>query len=351
MTLIFANACQNSFSPGKQEQGTPPVIFNAAVPDITGQPQGAVYIVGAAASVLTVTASVSDGGTLSYQWYSNTRNSNISGIPINGADGARYLPPTTVAGVMYYYVIVTNTISDNGDGGNKTATAVSAVAAIEVNDKVHAAVPVITVQPYGAVYSIDIPAAALTVTASVGDDGILSYQWYSNTVDSTTGGALIPGAAEARYRPPTAAMGTMYYYVIVSNTISDNGDGGDETAVAVSAVAAIEVNDKVNAAIPVITGQPYGGVYMVSNTAAILTVTASVSDGGTLSYQWYSNTVDSTTDGTLISGATEARYKPPTDTAGTMYYYVIVTNTISDNGDGGNKIAPVVSNVAKMELV
>lgn len=58
-------------------------------------------------------------------------------------------------------------------------------------------------------------------------------------------------------------------------------------------------------------------------------VTASSSDGGSLSYQWYKNTTVSTTGGTLISGATSATYSAPTTEVGTTYYYCKVKNTIS----------------------
>ena len=54
---------------------------NAAVPVITGQPVSASYVQHAKASVLTVETSVSDGGMLSYQWYSNTKNAVEGGTP------------------------------------------------------------------------------------------------------------------------------------------------------------------------------------------------------------------------------------------------------------------------------
>jgi formylglycine-generating enzyme required for sulfatase activity len=68
-----------------------------------------------------------------------------------------------------------------------------------------------------------------------------------------------------------------------------------------------------------------------------------VKDGGTLSYQWYSNKTDSTTGGTPINGETNSSYALPTDDAGTVYYYVVITNTISSAT--GVKTAAVTSNV------
>jgi hypothetical protein len=53
-----------------------------------------------------------------------------------------------------------------------------------------------------------------------------------------------------------------------------------------------------------------------------------IAEGGpTLTYQWYLNTTASNSGGTLISGATASSYSTPTSlTAGTYYYYCVVTN-------------------------
>ena len=58
-----------------------------------------------------------------------------------------------------------------------------------------------------------------------------------------------------------------------------------------------------------------------------LSVTASVSGGGLISgHQWYSNTTNSNTGGTAISGATSASFTIPTDltAVGSPYYYYCV---------------------------
>jgi hypothetical protein len=57
----------------------------------------------------------------------------------------------------------------------------------------------------------------LTVTAS--GFNIMSYQWYSNTTASTTGGTSLLNANGARtnsYTPQSATAGTVYYYCIVT---------------------------------------------------------------------------------------------------------------------------------------
>lgn len=75
-------------------------------------------------------------------------------------------------------------------------------------------------------YDLHATADALTVEATV-SEGTLSYQWYRNNVDSNGGGTAIDGATEATYTPPTTESGTIYYYVVVTNTV---GDGVQLTA-------------------------------------------------------------------------------------------------------------------------
>lgn len=57
----------------------------------------------------------------------------------------------------------------------------------------------------------------------------------------------------------------------------------------------------------------------------VLEIQADVSDGRELAYQWYSNTGATNTGGTLISEATQATYTAPTSSAGTAYYYCVVS--------------------------
>ena len=76
----------------------------------------------------------------------------------------------------------------------------------------------------------------------------------------------------------------------------------------------------------------------------VLTVAASTVEGQTLSYQWYSNTTKSTTGGTAIDDATKANYTVPTEkTAGTYYYYCLVTATMSPNGQTANATSDVAT--------
>jgi len=306
---------------------------DAETPNISVSPQSATYIQNASASALSVTATVTKG-TLSYQWYRNTTNSNSGGTSVG--TGTTYAPPTTSIGTLYYYVVVTNT--DNSASGAKTATATSSTATITVNNIPPPPPPNISVQPQSATYTLNDPASTLSVTASVTDGGALSYQWYRNTTNSSSGGTSV--GTGATYTPPTTTTGTLYYYVVVTNT------KGSQTATVTSNTATIRVNNIVDAQTPTINMQPQSTTYTKSTTASALSVTASVTDLGTLSYQWYRNTTNSSSGGTSVG--TGATYTPPTTSTGTFYYYVVVTNT--NNAVNGNKTATATSNTAKIEI-
>lgn len=97
---------------------------------------------------------------------------------------------------------------------------------------------------------------------------------------------------------------------------------------------------------PVIGGQPTDAAVEIGDTVA-LSVSAAVADGGVLSYQWFGSD-DGETDWTLIADAAQAEFTAPTDTVGTCYYAVTVTNT--NPGAAGRKTAVAVSNVVSITV-
>ncbi len=124
--------------------------------------------------------------------------------------------------------------------------------------------PHISVDPNSAeaTYNRGDAATALSVTASVGDGGTLSYQWYSNTTATNSGGTLISGATSADYTPSTAVAGTLYYYCVVTNTLAGHSP--------VSATSNVSGAIIVNSSCPA----PNSGVVLYK-----FEVNSSVSDG------------------------------------------------------------------------
>lgn len=239
-------------------------------------------------------------GTVTYQWYLNTVNSNTGGTAISGATNSNYTPVVyTVAGDYYYYVEVN--ISGSGCG-----SVTSNVAQVTV-----LASPTVTTQPMANQVLCQGETPAQLVVAGAGGNGTFSYQWYKNNTNNSTTGTAIPGATNSTYTPLATTAGTQYYYSVLSQT----GAGCSVT----SAIAAVQVSVS-----PVITAQPVSSTVCLGGTPTTLSFT--VSNGvGTPTYQWYSNTTNSNTTGTILTTETNAAYIPPATVAGTVYYYCVIT--------------------------
>lgn len=104
---------------GKEEEVEEKEIIevDVAKPELTSNLSGSVtYAVGQEADPLTIGATISDSGTLTYQWYRNTTNSNGGGKAIEGETSETFTPPTEEEGTVYYYAVATNTIEDSING-------------------------------------------------------------------------------------------------------------------------------------------------------------------------------------------------------------------------------------------
>jgi hypothetical protein len=149
------------------------------------------------------------------------------------------------------------------------------------------------------------------------------------------------------YTPSTAIVGTTYYFCVVTNT--NNAATGATTAQTTSNIARIKVNALVDAATPVITNNlsTTQVEYNQNAAAAALNASATVTDGGAISYAWYSNTTNST-EGATALGVTTPTYTPSTAVVGTTYYFCVVTNT--NNEATGATTAQTTSNIASIKV-
>ena len=289
-----------------------------ADPIISSQPVASqILCQNATPTNLTATISGGIGTTATYQWFRNTTNSNTGGTQIttNGTS-ATYTPPTTTVGTTYYYV----EISQSASG----CKAISATATVQV-----VAPPTISTQPLNGVACQGGTTPDLSV-ALTGSTGTLSYQWFSNTTNANTGGTAIAGKTSPTFTPSATTIGTLYYYVEVTQSPS-----GCKIA---SNTATIQI-----VAQPAVTTQPADAFVCQNGTTPDLTVAYS-GGTGTPTYQWFSNTANLNTGGTALAGKTAATFTPPTTAVGTLYYYVQISFAT-----GG--CTTVTSNPAKIEVV
>ena len=160
---------------------------------------------GDAFTALAVTANVSDGGTLHYQWYKHPAVGDDEAV---GIDAATYTPDAD----GQYYVVVTNQLSGFGDN-SKTSNTIT----VE-----HFAAAVITAAPENQRDNVG-ETVTLSVTASGKN---LSYEWFTCDDESGTNPVAIVPAETNASLSVTVAAGTQWYKVVVSS------DCGNAEAVA-----------------------------------------------------------------------------------------------------------------------
>ncbi|MDR1773947.1 MAG: cell wall-binding repeat-containing protein [Clostridioides sp.] len=202
--------------------------------------------------------------------------------------------------------------------------------------------PVISTQPQGGdeYYKGDKANPINVVAGDVGENELLTYQWYENDVNSNQNGTRIEGEIGSSYTPSTDTVGQKYYYVEITNTnlISNNTDK------VVSDVVGIKVR---KALTPVITTQPQSAEYYKEDNATSLNVAVEdVANDEGISYQWYENDVDSNENGTKIENEKNSSYTPSTDTVEQKYYYVEITNTNTSK----NRKETIASDVARIKV-
>jgi uncharacterized protein YjdB len=132
----------------------------------------------------------------------------------------------------------------------------------------------------------------------------------------------------------------------VTNT--NNYVSNNTTANVVSSTARVIVNQLVNTQIPYIASQPESDIVTIGGNS-LLSVTARITDNGTLSFQWFRNDTYSNTGGTAINGETGATFAPPANALGVRYYYVVITNTNSNVN--GAATASVTSDAVPVAVI
>ena len=162
--------------------------------------------------------------TISYKLNGTSDNQNVFTVSVVNSSGTAIVSKTfaPTSTLKTSVTLTFDNFSDSPTGlkmvyttkksGNVGVYSVSATATYSTTPS--CTNPTIATQPTGASYTKGATATALKVVAS-GDD--LTYQWYSNTSNSTSGATKINGATNSTYTPSTSTVGTKYYYCIVSS--------------------------------------------------------------------------------------------------------------------------------------
>jgi hypothetical protein len=248
-------------------------IIVVADPTITTQPIATDSLcVGGTPATLSV-VSAGGVGTPTYQWYSNTTNSNAGGTAISGATASAYSPASTaVVGSEYFYAEITL----SGSGCDAVNSAVSEI--------VNVADPIISTQPLTTQNEcVDAPTTAISAAVS-GGLGTVTYAWFSNS-SAVAPGTVIPGANTTSILPANTPVGSAYYYMVA--TLTGNGCNP-----AVSNFAEVIVN-----ALPTITVTP------VQDSICFGTTTDVVASGA-VNYVWTADpSINSATNAAIVTVA------------------------------------------------
>ncbi|WP_418512754.1 PKD domain-containing protein, partial [Corallibacter sp.] len=263
---------------------------------------------------------VSDSSETTYTWVA-VADAGISGFDASGN--------TNVIGSQ----TLTNA---NSASGTVTYTVTPAIGPC-VGEEVEF---VVTVNP--APSFVDIPVSSSVClngdapeleVSFTNATGTATYTWYSYP-EADPSDITVVGSDSPTFDPPTDTVGIVFYYCVI--TFSGTGSCSEIETVPVS----VTVVDNV-----AIDNSPTSETICEGGTASALSVELNGTGTGTITYQWYSNTVNSNSGGTAITGATGLTYTPPVlNTVGTYYYYVVI------NVDESLGCSDVLSEVYTVEV-
>ncbi|MES2700985.1 MAG: PKD-like domain-containing protein, partial [Bacteroidota bacterium] len=274
---------------------------------------------GSFATTLSLAGATSAGG-ISYQWaVSSTGTSGWSNI--SGATNSTY--SLTVSSAQYYRATLTCAgspattpafflapsacINMPTSGSGSAVTSCSGTTNFYSSNGATGSYTnsengTYTFYPAATGYKVRITFSAFSTES--GWDYFRIYDGSSTgaTLLSTTSGATAPAAQTS-----TAANGAL--------TFNFTSDG---SGIASGWTAAIT-----NIAGSPITTQPATSTTVCAGSSVSLSVGTLT---GTLSYMWYNNGTTNSTTGGTATGVTTSTFSPSTSTAGTTYYYCVVTN-------------------------
>ncbi|MGI6751532.1 MAG: putative Ig domain-containing protein [Anaerovoracaceae bacterium] len=213
----------------------------ADTPVIITHPANGTYKEGSEASYLTVAATVSDGGALSYLWYESADKKNDT--PANDklvGNGPKYRPSTALATDRYYYAVAIN--SKTGFADSKKVSNVATISVI-----FDAATPYFSDNDTRDYLVTKGKEQNLMELALVDDDGVLNYEWYQMVGASPATGDTKIGENKTGILSITAPENEgdkISYYAVVTNT-NKKATGSDTAGPVISPLHTVTATDQV----------------------------------------------------------------------------------------------------------
>jgi hypothetical protein len=151
-------------------------------------------------ATITLQTSIEFGPAASYKWTAD----NGATIIGSGASVSVKLPASGTDGTLLKVTVVAE---------NNCGKSVTLEGSVTMNNTC----PTPTLTAQSDLSQNITQGSSATVAVSVSSGVAPTYQWYTNTTASTTGGSAISGATTASYAYKPAAVGTFYLYCIVTN--------------------------------------------------------------------------------------------------------------------------------------
>ena len=185
---------------------------------------------------------------------------------------------------------------------------------------------------YGIMQGEEAEAFIIQPDVLRADEGKLSYQWYQG--DTLEEFEKLDGATNASYQISTSES---HYYNYYKCIVSYEIDG--RKYIAESEIYRVRVYP-LTLDTPHIIKQPknISGVKGVPLEEKLSVELSDINQPDIRAkYQWYKNTEENTTNGTMIPGATESSYAPDIQEAGKTYYYCRVRYQLQADTKKQNK--------------
>ncbi|TCL54980.1 GLUG motif-containing protein [Kineothrix alysoides] len=291
-------------------------VFGAAAPSaiisITEHPASITNaIAGSISGMLSVVAEVTPSGSLSYQWYQNTTDSNSGGTAISGANSSSFTIPVTLSAGTYYYFCE---VRAGTSSARSNAARVNVSAVADTTAPVPGAVG--TLQVASNFFSPERILVSWTkATDSVSSQTGLKYYVYRSTAndisavqDCENNGTLqnYGGTSDTdSYSATWPGAGTTYYFNVVVQ--DEAGNKAAYQPVLRNGIAFAK--------------QPKATTLAAGYVSGSLSVAAVSAPEETLSYQWYHTVNDGYGSPDVLSGETNASFTLPASLAAGDHYY------------------------------
>ncbi|MCL2480207.1 MAG: hypothetical protein FWF38_00700 [Spirochaetaceae bacterium] len=241
----------------------------------------------------------------------------------------------TSVGINHSVTIANSALLQNGDTYSVTLIATNEADVVRMASKTLTVAPLVPVT-LGTISGVTAPVGGATpvttITPTAQYTGTVTWAPVNNPfVYATAYTATITLTPVSGFT--FNGVGTNFFTVTGATTVTNSANSGVVTAI-FPATATPVININTQPAVNTSVGQ--GAI------TGSLTIAATVTPSVTLSYQWYSNTANNNTTGTIIAGATNTSYAIPTGLSTGIYYYYCV---VSEQG-----ATSVHSNVATVTV-